>query len=95
MAKPTPEEKRRDELIDELLKGYDGPDSFWGESGLFANLKKRIVERTLETEMDTHLGYSKHDPKGNNSGNSRNGRGKKTVVRKRTAKCILRGRLKS
>lgn len=80
MAKQTPQEKRRDELIDELLKGYDGPDSFWGESGLFADLKKRIVERTLDVEMDDHLGYSKHDPKGKNSGNSRNGRGKKTVV---------------
>ena len=30
--------------------------------------------------MDDHLGYSKHEPKGNNSGNSRNGRGKKAVV---------------
>jgi transposase-like protein len=76
MAKKTQQEK----LIDELLADYDGPESFWGESGLFAQLKKRIVERTLDAEMDNHLGYSKHDPKGNNSGNSRNGRGKKTVV---------------
>ena len=70
MAKQTAEEKRRDELIGELLKEYDGPDSFWGESGLFADLKKRIVKRTFDVEMDNHLGYSKHDPKGNNSGNS-------------------------
>ena len=80
MAKQTPEEKRKQELIDELLKDYDGPESFWGESGLFADLKRRIVERSLDAEMDDHLGYSKHDPKGNNSGNSRNGRGKKTVI---------------
>ena len=80
MAKQTPQEKRKQELIDELLKDYDGPESFWGESGLFADLKKRIVDRSLDAEMDDHLGYSKHDPKGNNSGNSRNGRGKKTVV---------------
>jgi transposase-like protein len=80
MAKQTPQEKHKQELIDELLKDYDGPESFWGESGIFADLKKRIVERTLDVEMDDHLGYSKHDPKGNNSGNSRNGRGKKTVV---------------
>ncbi len=71
---------RQDELLDELLAEYSGPESFWGESGLFATLKKRIVERTLEAEMDHHLGYTKHDPKGNNSGNSRNGRGKKTVM---------------
>jgi putative transposase len=76
MAKKT----RQEELLDELLADYGGPESFWGESGLFAQLKKKIVERTLDAEMDDHLGYSKHDPKGNNSGNSRNGRGKKTVV---------------
>jgi len=80
MAKQTPEEKRKHELIDELIKDYDGPGSFWGESGLFAQLKKQVIERALDVEMDNHLGYSKHDPRGNNSGNSRNGRGKKTVV---------------
>jgi putative transposase len=73
-------EKDKQRLIDELLKDYDGPESFWGESGLFAQLKKQIIERALDAEMDNHLGYTKHDPKGNNSGNSRNGRGKKTVV---------------
>ena len=80
MAKQTQQEKQNEKLIDELLKDYDGPESFWGESGIFAQLKKKIVERSLDAEMDDHLGYSKHDPKGNNSGNSRNGRGKKTVI---------------
>jgi len=72
--------RRQDELIDELLSDYDGPESFWGEEGIFSQLKKRIVERTLDAEMDNHLGYSKHNPKGKNSGNSRNGRGKKSIV---------------
>lgn len=80
MAKQTPQDKRKQQLIDELLKDYDGPESFWGEAGLFAQLKKQIVERALDAEMDEHLGYGKHDPKGNNSGNRRNGRGKKVVV---------------
>jgi putative transposase len=80
MAKQTQQEKDKQNLIDELIKDYDGPESFWGESGLFAQLKKQIIERALDAEMDNHLGYSKHDPKGNNSGNSRNGHGKKTVV---------------
>lgn len=71
---------QKEQLIDELLKDYNGPESFWGESGLFAQLKKQIIERALDAEMDNHLGYTKHDPKGNNSGNSRNGRGKKSVV---------------
>ena len=34
----------------------------------------------LETEMDEHLGYEKNSVAGNNSGNSRNGYGKKTII---------------
>jgi len=71
---------RQQELIDELIKDYDGPASFWGKSGLFAQLKKGIIASTLDAEMDHHLGYTRHDPKGNHSGNSRNGRGQKKVV---------------
>ena len=73
-------EKQKEQLIDELLKDYNGPESFWGESGLFAQLKKQIIERALDAEMDNHLGYTKHDPKSKNIGNSRNGRGKKTLI---------------
>jgi len=73
-------DKTQEQLIDELLKEYKGPESFWGETGIFAQLKKKIIERTLNAEMDNHLGYTKHDPGGHNSGNSRNGRGKKTIV---------------
>jgi hypothetical protein len=29
--------------------------------------------------MGNHLGYTMHDPKGHNSGNSRNGKGKKAI----------------
>ena len=72
--------KTQEQLIDELLKDYTGPESFWGETGLFAQLKQKIIERTLHAEMDQHLGYAKHDPKGHKSGNSRNGKGKKTIV---------------
>jgi len=80
MAKKTPEQLKQEQLIDELIKGYSGPESFWGDTGIFAQLKKKIVERALDAEMDNHLGYSKHDPQGNNSGNSRNGKGRKRVV---------------
>lgn len=37
------------------------------------------LEQMLEAEMDTHLGYDKHSPEGDHSGNSRNGYGKKTI----------------
>ncbi len=33
----------------------------------------------LEAEMDEHLGYEKHSARGDGSGNSRNGHGRKTV----------------
>ena len=37
------------------------------------------LEQMLESEMDEHLGYMKHSPEGDLSGNSRNGYGKKTI----------------
>lgn len=37
------------------------------------------LEKMLEAEMDEHLGYEKNSNQGDNSGNSRNGYGKKTI----------------
>lgn len=69
----------RDDLIDELLKGYEKPEDIIGESGLLKQLTKAILERALESELTHKLGYTKNSPEGNNSGNSRNGKGSKTV----------------
>ena len=38
------------------------------------------IEQMLEAEMDEHLGYDKNSILGNNSGNSRNGYNRKTVI---------------
>ena len=38
------------------------------------------IEQMLEAEMDEHLGYEKHNIDGNNSGNSRNGYNRKTII---------------
>ena len=38
------------------------------------------IEQMLEAEMDEYLGYEKNSVLGNNSGNSRNGYGKKTII---------------
>lgn len=46
---------------------------------LLKNLFKGTIEEMLETEMDEHLGYEKHNPAGDLSGNSRNGYNKKTI----------------
>lgn len=66
-------------LIDELVgralaQGLD----LVGEGGLLQQLTKRILESALE--ITDHLGYDKHDPAGDNSGNSRNGTRAKTVL---------------
>src|SRR5688572_11587070 len=70
----------KDEVLDELLRGYSGPDDLLGEDGLFKELKKRLLERALGAELSDHLGYEKGDPAGRGSGNSRNGHSVKTVL---------------
>jgi putative transposase len=69
----------RRELIDELLKDYETPQDVLGEGGLLKELTRAVIERCLETELDTHLGYSKHGRRGNARGNTRNGQSQKTL----------------
>jgi len=38
------------------------------------------IEQMLESEMDEHLGYEKHNNTGDHTGNSRNGYNKKTII---------------
>ena len=66
-------------LIDKLLTDYKKPEDIIGENGLLKQLTKALLERAMEAEMTEHLGYEKHDPGGNNSGNSRNGVTSKTL----------------
>lgn len=68
-----------DKLIDELLEGHTSPEDILGEAGLLTQLTKRVAERALQAEMNQHLGYDKHDRKGHNTGNSRNGNTRKSV----------------
>ncbi len=70
----------KDELLDELLKDYAAPEDLLGKNGIIAQLKKRLIERAMEAEMDDHLGYKKHETKGHGSGNSRNGRTSKSLI---------------
>ena len=68
-----------DELLDELMKNYKKPEDLIGDSGLLKQLTKALVERAMKAEMAAHLGYEKNDPAGKKSGNSRNGKSKKTI----------------
>jgi len=69
----------RPDLIDELLKDYEKPEDIIGEGGILKQLTKAILERALESELTNQLGYPKNSPKGKNTGNSRNGKSKKTL----------------
>jgi len=70
----------KQELIDELLAGYKNPEDLLGEGGIFKELKKALLERALNAELEDHLGYAKGDSTGRKSGNSRNGHGSKRVT---------------
>src|SRR4029079_9708539 len=50
-----------------------------GQNGLLKRLTKKLVEGALGAEMTHHLGYEKHDPAGEGTGNSRNGASAKTI----------------
>jgi len=71
------------DLLDELLKDYQSPEDMFGNDGFLQQLTKAVVERALQGEMTHHLGYEKHSAAGQNSGNSRNGKSKKTIKGKR------------
>ena len=48
--------------------------------GKLKQLFAGTIEQMLETEMEEHLGYEKHSPEGDHSGNSRNGYDHKTII---------------
>jgi putative transposase len=70
---------KHDALLDELLKDYTDPKEILGAHGLLKQLTKRVIERALEAELTTHLGYAPHARNGTETANYRNGTGKKTV----------------
>jgi putative transposase len=68
-----------DKILDALIRGKT-PEEILGQNGILKQLTKRLVERALEAEMTEHLGYEKHAVEGKNTGNSRNGKTRKSVT---------------
>lgn len=66
-----------DDLLDAFMTDARTPEEMMAG---FQALRKRALERVLSAEMDEHLGYEKHATEGHNSGNSRNGYGKKRLI---------------
>lgn len=71
------EKKIKQEVIDELMKEYRGPEDF---QALFTALKKAVMERALNAELSVHLGYEKGQEKPAGESNHRNGSSAKTVL---------------
>ena len=66
-------------LLTSLLANYQKPEDLIGENGLLKQLTKLLVEKALDAEMAHHLGHDKNQPVVNTSGNTRNGKSKKTL----------------
>jgi len=69
----------RKEILDELFQECKTPPDLFGEGGVLKQLTTALVERALEAELCTHLGYEKHSRKPQSNGNSRNGYSQKTI----------------
>jgi len=72
----TMNKERIKALAAEIAKGLKTPEDL---SALSAQLTKITVEAALNAELEHHLGYTSHERKGRNSGNSRNGYSSKTL----------------
>jgi len=72
-------DKIKEELLDELLKDYKSPEDLIGPEGLLTELKKRLINKVLDAELTTHLGYDKHQKKAPANENARNGHSEKTL----------------
>ena len=71
---------RLNEKQQELVKAISQECSTPAEvTSLLKTLFAGTLEQMLQAEMDEHLGYEAHSPAGDNTGNSRNGYGKKTI----------------
>ncbi len=68
-----------DELLDKLTENATAAEIL-KDGSVLKEIQKRFIERALEAEMTDHLGYEKDSSEGTNSGNSRNGKTRKTVV---------------
>jgi putative transposase len=64
----------KDETLRDILASYQSPEDY---ADLMAGLKKAVIEKMMEAELDHHLGYEKHDRTIDN--NARNGVGTKTI----------------
>ena len=68
-----------DQLVEQLIAQID-PSEILTKDGLFAQLKKKIVEKIMQSELDHELGYNKHSKTEKKTDNRRNGSYNKTII---------------
>ncbi|MDQ6938353.1 MAG: IS256 family transposase [Actinomycetota bacterium] len=69
-----------DDLVDELLaRAGDRGVTLTGKGGFLPEMIKAVLERGMDAELTSHLGYERGDRAGHRSGNSRNGSTPKRV----------------
>jgi putative transposase len=68
-----------DELIDQLLGEYQGPEQLTGPDGLINQLRRRLIERAAGAELEQHLGYPPGAEPPEGQPNRRNGVAAKTL----------------
>jgi len=67
-----------EQLQADLLEAKTYED-LMGKDGAIKKLMAKALEGMLDSELTEQLGYEKHSPTGKNTGNSRNGKTKKTL----------------
>jgi transposase-like protein len=77
MSKQNEEDKELSALAERFAKNIKTEKDL---SDFSRMLKKMTVEAALGAEMEDLLGYAKHEARGRNSGNSRNGYSKKRLI---------------
>jgi putative transposase len=68
-----------EKAVTELLSQSD-PSQIFGKEGIFQELKKQLVNKVLEKEMEAHIGYEKHSKDEKEFSNRRNGSYEKTLI---------------
>ena len=66
-------------VLDSLLKGVTDGSQLFGTEGLLQQLKQALMQRMLEAEMSSHLGFEKGEKSADGRENYRNGAYERTV----------------
>ena|ERR1700729_3136335 len=77
-----------EKAVAEIL-AQGNPAELFGNGDLFQELKKQLVCKILEHEMNAHIGYEKHSKDEEELNNRRNGSYEKTLIDEDGASLLL------